>query len=445
MTSLSNSATDNPTTPDVPVTQSYIRVVLGMMMIVMVISSVDRTILSILVQDIKIDLSLNDRQMGVLLGPAFTVFHVLASFPLSALADRGHRRLVISGGLFFWSVFTTLTALATGFWSLFLLRMGVGIGEASSNAPGQSLISSYVRPDQRSQSLSVIAIGSVLGLAIGMMLGGFVSEWRGWRTAFVVAGVPGILFSLIFFRAIREPRSIQQPVTWMETIKEMLAMRSYRWIIAGQATALFASMGRNLWEPTFLRRVYEMGAGEAGAWYFLSSPLPAAFGIYVGGRLADKLWKRDIRWTMWVPTIGQVACVPLLALFLLWPEDHRLPLSSISGGFPVALLWSAVASFVGSFYAAPMLSVTQGLAPPAMRARAATLAGTISGVIGSGTGPLLVGDLNIRLEPTYGDHAIRYSLLIVVATTLISACCWFGASRSIREDFAGRDDREGGA
>ena len=197
-----------------------------------------------------------------------------------------------------------------------------------------------------------------------MMLGGYISELWGWRTAFVVAGLPGIFFSVIFFRTIREPQNIDQPVSWMATLREMLALRSYRWIIAGQATALFASMGRNLWEPTFLRRVYEMGAGEAGTWYFFTSPLPSAIGIYFGGRFADKLWKRDIRWSMWVPTIGQLACVPLLTLFLLWPEDHRLPFSSITGGFPVALLWSIPASLVGSFYAAPMLSMTQGLAPP---------------------------------------------------------------------------------
>jgi MFS family permease len=416
-----------------------------MMMIVMVINSIDRTVLSILVQDIKADLSLDDRQMGWLLGPAFTVFFLIASFPISAYADRGNRRLVISVGLFFWSLFTTVTSLATGFWSLFLLRMGVGIGEASASSPGQSLISSYVAPDKRGQSLSVIAIGSVLGLAIGMMLGGYVSEWAGWRTAFVIAGLPGIVFSVVFFRTIREPEKPAEPVSWIQTLKEMWAIRTYRWIVAGQATALFASMGRNLWEPTFLRRVYEMGAGEAGSWYFLTSPLPSALGIYMGGRFADKLWKRDIRWAMWVPTIGQIVCIPLLTLFLLWPEDHRLPFSTIGGGFPVALLWSVVASIVGSWYAAPMLSMTQGLAPAAMRARAAALASAIGAMIGNGFGPLVVGDLNVRLEPAYGEHAIRYSLLAVVLTTLISAFCWFGASRHIRADFEGRDERAGGA
>lgn len=439
------SATSHTDPGDPPASRSYVRVVLGMMMIVMIINSIDRTVLSILVQDIKQELLLNDREMGLLLGPAFTFFYLVASFPLASFADRGNRRLVISLGLFFWSLFTSLTALATGFWSLFLLRMGVGIGEASASSPGQSLISAYVRPEERSQSLSVIAIGAVFGLAIGMMLGGYVSEWRGWRTAFVIAGLPGILFSVVFFVTIREPKNISQPVSWGETLREMWAIRSYRWIVAGQATALFASMGRNLWEPTFLRRVYEMGAGEAGTWYFLTSPLPSALGIYLGGRFADKLWKRDIRWAMWVPTIGQVACVPMLALFLLWPEDDRLAFSSIAGGFPVALLWSVGASIVGSLYAAPMLSMTQGLAPAAMRARAATLAGAIGALVGNGMGPLLVGDLNVRLEPIYGDHAIRYSLLAVVLTTLVSAACWFGASRSIREDFEGRDDRAGSA
>lgn len=424
---------------------SYIRFVLGMMMIVMIINSVDRTVLSILVQDIKLDLSLDDREMGLLLGPAFTVFYLLASVPLAAFADRGNRRLVISLGLFFWSLFTILTSLVTGFWSLFLLRMGVGIGEASASSPGQSLISSYVRPEARGQSLSVIAIGSVLGLAIGMMLGGYVSEWQGWRAAFIVAGFPGIVFSVVFFRTIREPEKPGTPVSWAETLREMWAIRSFRWIVAGQATALFASMGRNLWEPTFLRRVYEMGAGEAGTWYFFTSPLPSAIGIYMGGRFADRLWKRDIRWAMWVPTIGQISCIPLLVLFLLWPEDDRLPFSTIAGGFPVALLWSVVASIVGSWYAAPMLSMTQGLAPVAMRARAAALASAISGVIGSGLGPLVVGDLNVRFEPTYGEHAIRYSLLVVVFTTLLSAACWFGASHHIREDFEGRDERAGQA
>jgi MFS family permease len=413
-----------------------VRFVLLMMMLTMVLSSVDRTVLSILVQDIKLDLLLDDRQMGWLLGPAFTVFHMLASFPLAAIADRGRRRTVIAVGLFFWSLFTTLTSQVTGFWSLLLLRMGVGIGEASASAPGQSLIASYVAPEDRSRSLSVIAIGSVLGLALGMIVGGYVSEWAGWRMAFIVAGLPGIAFSIVFFATIREPAAgTQRGASWRETLRHMAAIPTYRWLLAGQSMALLSSLGRNLWEPTFLRRIYGMGAGEAGLWYFFTSPLPSAFGIFLGGFLADRLWRRDRRWSLWVPTVGQLVCVPLLAAFLLWPEEHRLPFGSIEGGFPVALLFSVAASIAGSLYAAPMLSTTQGLSPVVMRARAAALASAVSSLIGSGVGPLVVGDLNVRFEPAFGEEAIRYSLLTIVMTTLVSVAFWYAASRHVRADF----------
>jgi MFS family permease len=282
----------------------------------------------------------------------------------------------------------------------------------------------------------VIAIGSVLGLALGMIVGGYVSEWAGWRMAFIVAGLPGIVFSIVFFATIREPAAgTQRGASWRETLRHMAAIPTYRWLLAGQSMALLSSLGRNLWEPTFLRRIYGMGAGEAGLWYFFTSPLPSAFGIFLGGFLADRLWRRDRRWSLWVPTIGQLVCVPLLAAFLLWPEEHRLPFGAIEGGFPVALFFSVAASIAGSLYAAPMLSTTQGLAPVVMRARAAALASAVSSLIGSGVGPLVVGDLNVRFEPTFGEEAIRYSLLTIVMTTLVSVAFWYAASRHVRVDF----------
>ena len=439
-----------PATPAFAPTPRTVNVVLGMMLITMVINSVDRTILSILVQDIKLDLDLSDRQLGLLLGPAFTIFYTLATFPLAAWADMGRRRTVIAVGLFFWSLFTLGTAWAKGFWSLFAFRMLVGIGEASSTAPGQSLLMAYVPVARRARAMSMIAIGSVLGLAIGMMMGGWISEWRGWRMAFVIAGLPGLVFAFIFYFSVREAPQSEKGVPWREVRRTMFAIRTYRWVLAAQSMALFASMGRNLWEPTFLRRVYEMGAGEAGTWYFLTSPLPSAFGIYFGGWLVDRLRRRDGRWMMWVPTFGQIVSLPFLLGFLMWPETSRLsmepldpvlrwlPFLRIDGGFPVALLFSIVGSVFGSFYAAPMLAVTQTLAPVVMRARAAALAGALSAVIGHGLGPTLVCELNERLAPQYGELAIRYSLVVVVIAALISAFLWFGASRPLRGDLERR-------
>ncbi len=268
--------------------------------------------------------------------------------------------------------------------------------------------------------------------------------------AFVIAGLPGLVFAFIFYFSVREAPQSEKGVPWREVRRTMFAMRTYRWVLAAQSMALLASMGRNLWEPTFLRRVYEMGAGEAGTWYFLTSPLPSAFGIYFGGWLVDRLRRRDGRWMMWVPTAGQLLSLPFLLGFLMWPETSRLsmeplepvlrwlPFLRIDGGFPVALLFSIVGSVFGSFYAAPMLAVTQTLAPVVMRARAAALAGALSAVIGHGLGPTLVGELNERLAPQYGELAIRYSLVVVVIAALISAFLWFGASRPLRGDLERR-------
>ena len=416
----------------------------------MLINSTDRTLLSILLDDIKRDFALSDVQLGLLLGPGFTVFYTLATFPFAAWADAGRRRLVISAGLFFFSLFTLLTAWAKGFWSLFLLRMLVGVGEASSSAPGQSLIAATVPAAERARGISFVATGSVIGLAAGMMLGGWVGEFHGWRAAFIVAGIPGLLFAFVFYLGVREPTQANEKPPWREVFDTMFALRTYRWVLAAQGFALLASMGRNLWEPTFLRRVYDMGGGEAGTWYFLTSPLPSAFGIYLGGVLMDRLRRRDERWSMWVPTLGQLASMPFLLAFLLWPETERLSMASwegllrwlpflrIEGGFPVALLFSVVGSVLGSFYAAPMLTITQNLAPPVMRARAAALASAVAAMVGHAIGPTLVGGLNDVLTERYGELAIRYSLVVVVIAALISAALWYGASRPVRADLARR-------
>lgn len=430
--------------------RSRIRLVLWLVFVAMLINSTDRTLISIVLDDIKADFALTDVQLGLLLGPGFTVFYTLASFPLAAWADGGRRRLVISGGLFFFSLFTLLTAWAKGFWSLFLLRMLVGVGEASSSAPGQSLIAATVPANERARGISFVATGSVIGLAAGMMLGGWVSEWRGWRAAFVIAGTPGLIFALVFYAMVREPAQRSTPPSWREVFRTMFALPTYRWILVAQGFSLLASMGRNLWEPTFLRRVYDMGAGEAGTWYFLTSPLPSAFGIYLGGALMDRLRRRDERWSMWVPTFGQIASVPFILAFLMWPETDRLsmqawegllrwlPFLRIEGGFPVALLFSIVGSVLGSFYAAPMLAMTQTLAPAVMRARAAALASAVAAMVGHGIGPTVVGGLNDALTETYGELAIRYSLVVVVIAALVSAALWYGASRPLRDDLAKR-------
>src|SRR5262245_6640069 len=163
--------------------RAYERWVLLLIAVVMLFSTVDRYVVSILAEDMKRDLGLDDRQLGWILGPSFTIVYSIAILPLARWADLGVRRNIVVLGLAVWSLFTTLTAWVQGFARLFLMRMGVGIGEASASPALHSLVSDTVPPEQRGRGLSWISIGAVLGLAVGTAGGGWINEFWGWRAA----------------------------------------------------------------------------------------------------------------------------------------------------------------------------------------------------------------------------------------------------------------------
>src|SRR5262245_4146299 len=175
----------------------YVRYALGLIFAVALINVCDRTIMSVLVVDIRKDLGLSDRDMGWLLGPAFATVHLIAGLPLARLADRASRRAIISLGLLAWSAMTALCGLAQGFGQLLAARMGVGIGEAAGSPPSHSLISDYLPPQRRALGLSILTIGATFGTGLGMIAGGWISYRWGWRSAFLAAAVPGILLALL--------------------------------------------------------------------------------------------------------------------------------------------------------------------------------------------------------------------------------------------------------
>jgi MFS family permease len=419
---------------------AYVNYVLGVVLLVMIFNIVDRTITAILLDDIKAELVLSDRQLGILLGPAFAVVYTLASLPIAHWADRGVRRSIVAWGLLAWSAVTALTARVANFEQLLAARMAVGIGEAAGSAPMQSMITDYVPAERRARALSVVSIGAIAGLAIGQIAGGWLGELYGWRAAFVIVGLPGIAVALLVRLSVVEPpreaSAADRATTFWEALVYMLKLPSFRWILVCGSLALVASMGRNLWEPTFLRRVYGYEKAAAGTWYFLIGPLPAALGIYLGARLGDRLGSRDARWYLWVAVIGQSLATPLQTAFVLWPEDHRLSLGGLLPALPVSFLFSIAGAVVGSLFTAPLLAVTLTLVRPAMRAKAAAIATATHSLIGHGLGPYLVGEISGQLTPAYGVHALRYALLVATLTPLLSAAFFALAARSVRADIA---------
>jgi MFS family permease len=421
---------------------AYYRYALGLIFLVAVFNVCDRTIMAVLVPEIRADLALTDRDLGILMGPAFAIVHIVAGLPIARLADRASRRAIIAAGLFVWSLLTILQGLARSFTQLLVARMGVGIGEAAGSPPSHSLLSDYAPLEKRARALALLQVGALCGMGLGMVFGGWVNEIWGWRAAFVAVGVPGIGLAMLVLLTLREPHrgmsdglaGAEEPAP--ESPREnvlvatlyLLRTSAYAWMLAGVCAAGVVGIGRNAWEPTFLREVYGMGSAHAGLAYFLINPLPSAVGALAGAWLVDTLGRRDLRWYFRVPALGNALTVPLSLAFILWPEAQTL--ASVPVGFYFSVLMSLAAS--GSM--PPILAMGQSLAPPRMRAFSAALWSMLFTFVGMGLGPLFIGDLIERLRPDYAAEAVRYALAIGSLVPFLAALAFSVASRTVVRD-----------
>ncbi len=185
--------------------RGYANYVLAVLFTVYVFNLLDRNILAILLDPIKAELGASDTQMGFLTGFAFAVFYTFAGVPIARLADRGVRRSIIAAGLSVWSLMTALCGVVQSFPQLALARIGVGVGEAAGTPPAHSLISDYFPLERRATAISIYNSGISVGVMLGLLAGGWINQFFGWRAAFFVVGGPGLLFALVVRFTIKEP------------------------------------------------------------------------------------------------------------------------------------------------------------------------------------------------------------------------------------------------
>ena len=413
---------------------TYSNYVLFVLFVVYVFNFVDRQILSILIDPIKTDLGATDTQMGFLTGFAFAVFYTVAGIPIARWADHGVRRNLIAIGLTVWSAMTALSGAAQSYLHLALARIGVGVGEAAGSPPAHSLISDYFTPERRATAISIYNSGIHVGVMLGYLAGGWINEFFSWRVAFLVVGVPGILFALVVRFTVKEPRRGMSDApgthaasdTEHDSVKDvmrfMFSMRSFGMLSVATGIAAFSAYGFGSWVPSYLRRVHEMGSGEIGTWIGIEAGLGGALGSILGGRLADKLGARDKRWYLWIPALSLVAYFPFVYLFLLI-ENPR-----------VALIAYFFAITFAAMHLGPAIAITYALVKVRMRALASAILLFILNMIGLGLGPLLVGMLSDGLTPTYGVISIRYSLMIVALSKFIAIWMFWSASKTLIQD-----------
>ena len=419
-------------TPFPTQSRRYLRYSLAIFTTVSTLNFVDRQLLSILVEPIKAEFRLSDTELGFLTGFAFAIFYTLVGFPLARLADRGNRRSLVAAVVSLWSVMTALCGLATGFWTLLLARIGVGVGEAGSNPAVQSMLADQYAPRARSSAIAIQSTGIYFGILIGFLSGGWISQYFGWRAAFVAIGAPGILLGLLIRLTIKEPRrgcyddvSVSAAPSIREALRSLLSMQSYRYIPVAMAFYAFATYGSMAWAPAFFMRVHEMGAAEVGTWLALTAGLAGGLGCYFGGVGSDYLVRRtgDPRWLLRLPCLCILLSVPML--FGVYLSAEPLP----------ALLMSAMVWFLSNTWLGPVQATIVSLAGPHRRAIAITFVLFVNNLVGLGLGPQVVGILSDALQPGFGAASLRYALLWpLVVATLLSGIIFFRASNTLQED-----------
>ena len=375
------------------------RVVLAMLLLVYTFNFLDRQILGILATPIKADLQLSDAQFGAIGGLAFALLYSILAVPLAYLADRTSRSRVIAASLAVWSAFTALCGIATGYWQLFLFRLGVGVGEAGGVAPSYALIADYFPPERRARALAIYSLGVPIGLSSGTLIGAYIAALVDWRTAFLVMGIAGLILAPIFATLVGDrPRLTTAARAPASAVFAILARKPAFWLLAfASASSSLCGYGLALWTPSVLIRSFGFSMIETGQFLGSLILIGGVCGVFAGGWLADRLGSADRGWYARIPAIAWGITLPLFALGLMSPYPWLAwPLLLIPNGLNI--LWLG-----------PVTTAVQHMVPREMRATASASFLLINNLIGIGVGPLLMGSISDALKSTYGIESLRYA------------------------------------
>ncbi len=428
-----------------PYSKAYTRYAMWLLLGIYAVNYIDRQIIGILAEPIKRELNLADWQVGLLAGLAFAVLYTFLGVPIARLAERSHRPRIISAAAVTWSGFTLLCATAGNFWQILLFRVGVGVGEAGCAAPSHSLIVDYHPLEKRASALAFYSIGSSVGTLLGLVMGGLVYDAYGWRVAFVVAGLPGLVFGVLAFFTLKEPRRIlaqhataaaASAASFGQAMAYLLRRPTF-WLAGAGATLINLGVGAPFTASFFLRNhtaevgqlAQSLGLKSVG---FLGlamglTHVAGGVGIWCSGWLTDRYGARDLRNYTIAPAIAALLAIPFrLAQFTVESTVLALALMTVS-------------AFLGALWWGPVFSIGQSVAPPRMRATSAAVLIFLIVFVG-GFGPLGVGAVSdyfnngLDLGPAEG---VRWALVATTALWPLAFACFWLARRTIREDFVG--------
>lgn len=430
---------------------SYRHYVLILLMLVYTLNFIDRTLIAVVAQPIIESFQLTDAQWGLLYGPPFAIFYAVMGLPIALWADRSNRVHIIGLCIVLWSIMTALCGVAMGFFSLLMFRIGVAIGEAGCTPPANSLIGDYFIARKRATALGVysmgVTLGSVLanvfggpiaqmeGTDVGAWLDGTVMSWlfsgldwaniEGWRVAFVVVGLPGVLVALVVWLTIKEPprgysdppgRGTDTAPGWSEAFAELKRKPSFWWMAIASSLAAFVGYGLISFQAPFLQREHGLSVREAALQFGAPLSLLAAGGTFLGGYLTERLTERSPTSMAWLPAVGFALAVP----------------AYIAAFFATDLFWVFVFWGIGAAlhysYLGAQYNIGQGVVSNRSRATAIAVLLILVSLIGNGIGPYFVGFMS--------DFFMQQELLSLDVDTWLSpeACKSAGVTLSVGDE-----------
>lgn len=425
--------------PRGPLTRGQTTRLLAILFLANVVNFYDRTIPAVVVEPIKDEFGLSDTMIG-LLGGSFTVVYAIAGVLLGRLADRVPRRYVMAGGLFVWSLFTLGSGLASAFLALFLFRLGVGIGEASYAPAANTVVFDAFPPKRRSRAISILAIGSPVGLlAAFLTVGIMVEAFDSWRAPFVVAAVPGFVLAAAFLflpepgRGASETEVVDLAAAARgdaRPLRSILAVPTVRWLMLAGIGLQVANYAVATFIVPLLQRYFGLSIGTASVGAGMILGVAGILGLLVGGVLADRAATKGLSRRLVAGAVGFVLAVPLSIVALVMGSGSPMTFIAV---FAVAMACVQV-------YGAAATPAIADVTPPKIRATAIALYFAAFNIIGATLGPIIAGVLSDAFaQPADGLSAeavgLHRALLVVVPCGIaVAALGAWRASRTLQAD-----------
>jgi MFS family permease len=401
----------------------------AILLLAYVFNFVDRQIISVLATPIKADLGLDDKQLGLMGGVAFAIFYTTTAIPIAWLADRKNRVNIISISITLWSLFTAICGTVQSFWQLFLVRMGVGIGEAGGVAPSYALIADLVPPERRASAMALFSLGVPVGSALGVFFGGWIAGNLDWRSAFFIVGLAGLPVALLVRVTLKEPvrgrfdgdggdEPGARAAPLISDVARQLKDTPGFWLVSiGAASASAMSYGLMFWMPSFFARSYDLDV-KAVSWYYGSVLLiGGVLGIWVGGWIGDRLANAKPGSFALVPAVGLTLAIPVIAAALFSPT--------------LLLSWFlfTLGQMLASAWFGPVTAGIQQIVPANMRAIASAVYLFVLNLIGMGVGIYVLGFMSDWMTQAYGTAALQYSILYGLCFYATSVAAFLIAAR----------------